>query len=107
LGTSATATAPEEPYDRLISRFGIMFFDDPLAAIANANLVRWLAPGGPVGLRRVGRPAENPWMTSVRQVVAKIIDLPPPDPEAPGPFRYGEADKLLTLLDRLVMASSM
>ena len=31
----ATATAPEEPYDRLVSRFGIMFFDDPLAAFAN------------------------------------------------------------------------
>ena len=39
-----TATAPEEPYDRLASRFGIMFFDDPPAAFA--NLVRWLAPGG-------------------------------------------------------------
>jgi hypothetical protein len=39
-------------------------------------------------------------MASVRQVVAEIIDLPPLDPEAPGPFRYGEADKLLTLLDR-------
>jgi hypothetical protein len=39
-------------------------------------------------------------MTSVRQVVAEIIDLPPPDPEAPGPFRYAEADKLLNMLDR-------
>jgi hypothetical protein len=36
---------------------------------------------------------------SVRQVVAEIIDLPPPDPEAPGPFRYAEAGNLLTLLD--------
>jgi hypothetical protein len=39
-------------------------------------------------------------MASVRQVVAEIIDLPPTDPEAPGPFRYAEAGKLLTLLDR-------
>jgi hypothetical protein len=31
----ATATGPEEPYDQLVSRFGIMFFDDPLAALAN------------------------------------------------------------------------
>ena len=94
----ATATAPEEPYDRLVSRFGIMFFDDPLAAFA--NLVRWLAPGGRFAFAVWARPAENPWMTSVREVVAEIIDLPPPDPEAPGPFRYAEADKLLTLLDR-------
>jgi hypothetical protein len=33
-------------------------------------------------------------------VVAEIIDLPPPDPDAPGPFRYADADKLLTMLDR-------
>ena len=50
-----TATAQEEPYDRLVSRFGVVFL---------------------------------------------TIDLPPPDPEAPGPFRYADADKLLTLLDR-------
>jgi len=95
----ATATAPEEPYDRLVSRFGIMFFDDALAAFA--NLVRWLAPGGRFAFAVWGRPAENPWITSVRQVVAEHIDLPPSDPEAPGPFRYAEADKLLTLLDRV------
>jgi SAM-dependent methyltransferase len=70
----ATATAPEKPYDRLVSRFGIMFFDDPLAAFA--NLVRWLAPGGRFAFAVWGRPAENPWMTSVRQVVAEIIPLP-------------------------------
>ena len=94
----ATAAAPEKPYDRLVSRFGIMFFDDPPAAFA--NLVRWLAPGGRFAFAVWGRPAENPWMTSVREVAAEVIDMPPPDPEAPGPFRYAEAGKLLTLLDR-------
>jgi len=98
IADTATATAPDEPYDRLVSRFGIMFFDDPLAALA--NLVGWLAPGGRFAFAVWGGPAENPWMTSVRRVVAEIIDLPPPDLEAPGPFRYAEAGKLLTLLDR-------
>jgi SAM-dependent methyltransferase len=93
-----TATVPKKPYDRLVSRFGIMFFNDPSAAFA--NLARWLAPGGRVAFAAWGPLAENPWMTNVRQVVADIIDLPPPQPEAPGPFRYAEADKLLTLLDR-------
>lgn len=94
----ATASAPEEPYDRLASRFAIMFFDDPPAAFA--NLVRWLAPGGRFAFAVWGRPAENPWMTSVREVVAEIIDMPPPNPEAPGPFRYAESDKLVALLKR-------
>jgi ubiquinone/menaquinone biosynthesis C-methylase UbiE len=48
----ATATAPEEPYDRLVSRFGIMFFDDPLGAFA--NLVRWIAPGGRFAFAALG-----------------------------------------------------
>jgi SAM-dependent methyltransferase len=94
----ATATAPERPYDRLVSRFGIMFFDDPPAAFA--NLVRWLAPGGRFAFAAWGRPADNPWMTIVREAVAEVVDVPVSDPEAPGAFRYAEADKLLTLLDR-------
>jgi SAM-dependent methyltransferase len=93
----ATAPAPEGPYDRLVSRFGVMFFDDPQAAFA--NLFHWLAPGGRFAFAVWGPLAENPWMMSVREVVAEIVDIPPSDPEAPGPFRYAEAGKLLTVLD--------
>ncbi len=92
----ATA-APERPYDRLVSRFGVMFFDDPPAAFA--NLARWLAPGGRFAFAVWGRPSDNLWMTQVREVVAQIIDVPGTNPEAPGPFRYAEADKLLALLE--------
>jgi hypothetical protein len=38
-------------------------------------------------------------MTSLRAVVAEIIDLPEPDPDAPGPFRYAGAEKLVALLE--------
>jgi SAM-dependent methyltransferase len=97
LADMATA-APENPYDRLLSRFGIMFFDDPLAAFA--NLLRWLAPGGRFAFAAWGRPADNPWMAVVRQVVAERITLPPSDLEAPGPFRYSAAEKLVALLEQ-------
>lgn len=93
----ATA-APDRPYDRLVSRFGVMFFDDPDAAFA--NLVRWLEPGGRFAFAVWGPPAENLWMTSVREVVARIIGMPEPDPEAPGPFRYADSEVLLVVLDR-------
>jgi SAM-dependent methyltransferase len=93
----ATA-APPQPYDRLVSRFGVMFFSEPQAAFT--NLARWLAPGGRFAFAVWGRPSDNLWITTVRGVVAEIIDLPPPDPEAPGPFRYGEVDRLLALLER-------
>jgi SAM-dependent methyltransferase len=98
LADVATAPAPEQPYDRLVSRFGIMFYDDPPAAFA--NLARWLAPGGRFAFAAWGRPADNPWMTTIRDAVAEVIDVPRPDPDAPGPFRYAGADGLLTLLDR-------
>ena len=95
--TADMATAQTtEPYDRLVSRFGIMFFDDPPAAFA--NLARWLAPGGRFAFAAWGPPTDNPWMTSVRDVAAAIIDLPSQDPEAPGAFRYARADTLLALL---------
>ncbi|HSS96736.1 MAG TPA: class I SAM-dependent methyltransferase [Terriglobales bacterium] len=94
----ATTPTPKEPYDRLVSRFGIMFFDDPSAAFA--NLVRWLAPGGRFAFAVWGPLSENLWMTSVRDIVAKIVDMPRSDPEAPGAFRYAEADKLLAVLDQ-------
>lgn len=93
----ATAPAPD-PYDRLVSRFGIMFYDDPPAAFA--NLAHWLSPGCRFAFAAWGPPADNPWMASLREVAAEIIDVPPPDPEAPGPFRYAGAGKLLALLDQ-------
>ena len=81
-----------------------MFFDDAPAAFA--NLARWLAPGGRFAFAAWGPTADNPWMTSVRDAAAELVDIPTPDPEAPGAFRYAEADKLLALLAAPVLASS-
>lgn len=94
----ASTPAPETAYDRLVSRFGVMFFDEPQAAFA--NLSHWLVPGGRFAFAVWGRIADNPWMTTVRDVAAEVIALQPAQPDAPGPFRYGEAATLLDLLDR-------
>jgi SAM-dependent methyltransferase len=98
-GVADMATAgPEQPYDRLVSRFGIMFFDDPQAAFT--NLARWLKPGGRFAFAAWGPATENLWLTRVREVLSRIIELPQPDPEAPGPYRYADASKLFGLLER-------
>lgn len=94
----AGRSMPAKPYDRLVSRFGIMFFDHPSAAFG--NLARWLLPGGRIAFAAWGSPAENPWTTAARDATAEVVELPPPDPEAPGPFRYGEAGKLIALLEQ-------
>jgi SAM-dependent methyltransferase len=93
----ASAT-PARPYERLVSRFGVMFFDDP--PVAFGNLVRWLEPGGRFAFAVWGPPSENLGMATVREVVARIIELPRVDPDAPGPFRYADAERLLALLER-------
>ncbi len=94
----ASEPPPAEPYDRLFSRFGIMFFEDELAAFS--NLAQWLAPGGRFAFAAWARPANNPWMTIVGDTVADIIPMPPPVPDAPGPFRYANAASFSALLER-------
>ncbi|HEY4185074.1 MAG TPA: hypothetical protein VGP07_08395, partial [Polyangia bacterium] len=80
----------------------VLLLETMLAFPDKATLVDavWgaLAPGGRFAFAVWGRLSENPWMTSVRDVVARLIELPRPDHDAPGPFRYADADKLLTLL---------
>lgn len=91
-------TAPERPYRRLVSRFGVMFFEAP--ELAFANLARWLEPGGRFAFAVWGPPPENPWLAVVREEVARLVEIPPADPDAPNPFRYAEVTKLLALLTR-------
>jgi SAM-dependent methyltransferase len=74
-----------------------MFFEDPQEAFA--NLRRWLAPGGRFAFAVWGLQEENPWRTTVSDAVGQVIELPPFDPEAPGPFRYADASKFLGLLE--------
>ncbi|MFP6581118.1 MAG: class I SAM-dependent methyltransferase [Candidatus Hydrogenedentota bacterium] len=78
-------------YDFVVSRFGIMFFDDPAAAFP--NLKSALKPGGSLNFI-CWRPArENPWMTVPMMGAAKHVDMPPPpEPNAPGPFALSDAD---------------
>jgi SAM-dependent methyltransferase len=93
-----TMGPPEQPYDRLISRLGVMFFDNPLAAFV--NLRHWLTPGGRFAFAVWGPVVDNTWITATRAAVAEAIDLPPIEPAAPGPFRYGDVTPLLSLLRR-------
>jgi SAM-dependent methyltransferase len=87
---------PGTPFDRLTSRFGIMFFPD--AEVAFGNLAKWLAPGGKFAFAAWGPLNENPWMTVVKDAVAGVVEVPKSDPDAPGPFRYAKAEVLAGLL---------
>lgn len=96
LADMGTAPAPGELYDRLYSRFGMLFFPDELAAFS--NLLRWLTPGGRFAFAAWAPTADNSWMTLARDATAEVIQLPPPDPDGPGGFRYADAGKFVSLL---------
>ena len=95
-GDAATAIPAEAPFDRLFSRFGLMFFAEPYPAFS--NLRRMLRDGGRLDIAVWGSIDENPWQLSVMDIIREHIDLPTPQPRAPGPFALGEHDYVVDLL---------
>lgn len=71
-------------FDAMISRFGVMFFDEPEAAFNNIR--RALRVGGKLAFVAWRSPAENPFMTTAKRAAEPLLtNLPKPDPNAPGP----------------------
>ena len=92
------ATFDAEPgFDLIISRFGVMFFDDPVAAFA--NLHRLAAPGGRLVFACWQPPAENLWATLPMQALAALLpEQPAADPHAPGPFAFADPARVEAIL---------
>ncbi|ASK88899.1 class I SAM-dependent methyltransferase [Sphingorhabdus sp. SMR4y] len=94
---AATVQLPDAPYDRLFSRFGSMFFADPVGAFTNLHgLVR---KGGRIDLAVWGPPRDNLWMMEMMGVVRNHIEIPPAVPRAPGPFAFEDLEYLGEILD--------
>jgi SAM-dependent methyltransferase len=84
-------------FDAVISRFGVMFFEDPAAAFA--NLHRAAKPGAGLAFVAWRGPAENPFMTTAARALAPILPAAPaPDPDAPGQFAFADADRVRRIL---------
>ena len=98
--TFEAADAQERPpphavYDWILSRFGVMFFDDP--ATAFTGLRRGLRPGGTLSFLCWREPGEN--RTVPREALARVVDVPPlPDPRLPGAFSLADRTHLRELL---------
>ena len=93
------ATIELDPVDALFSRFGVMFFADPVAAFTHLRaLVR---PNGALAFCCWQDPSANPWMTV--PVMASIAVLGPPrlpPPGEPGPFAFAESDTVRDVLEQ-------
>lgn len=86
-----------ESRDAVVSRFGVMFFADPGAAFT--NLARATRLGGNLSIACWQDPSDNEWMRAPGEAVAPILGpLPPPDPEAPGPFSMADRGRIERIL---------
>lgn len=93
---AASGAVPAAPFDRMISRLGVMFFADPGAAFI--RLRGLLVDDGQLDWAVWAPPEDNPWMSGARKIAAKYMDLPPPDLSAPGPFSLSNPERLTALL---------
>ena len=85
---------PDESYDVVLCREGLMFAADP--ARAAAEIRRVLRPGGRLAVAVWGLRERNPWLGLVFDAVAAQLGRQVPPPGGPGPFSL--ADGLDTLL---------
>jgi SAM-dependent methyltransferase len=93
----ASSYTPTQPFDLLVSRFGVMFFGDPVAAFA--NLRRTLRPGGRLAFVCWRPIAENPWMqVPLHAAYQHVPRLPKPGPEDPGPFAFADPERVIRIL---------
>lgn len=84
-------------FDTIISRFGVMFFDDSVQAFANLRR----AARVDAGLRFIAwrSAAENPFMTTAERAAAPFLpNLPPRRPGTPGQFAFADASRVERIL---------
>ena len=90
-------------FDAAISRFGVMFFADPLAAFT--NIARALRPGGRLAVLCWSDAKDNQWMVVPGAAAAQHVALPAlGDPASPGPFSLADPDSIAAIFEAAGLA---
>jgi SAM-dependent methyltransferase len=97
VGDASRVHIPGDGFDVLFSRFGIMFFENPYAAFANMH--GFLKPQGRAIFACWAPPAENAWVRDLMAIAAEFVELPKPEPRAPGPFALADPDYVRDILE--------
>lgn len=86
-------------FDVLISRIGMSFFADPVAAFG--NLARAMRHGGRMAFVSWAGVDKNPWFEIPKIAAESRLGTPPrSDPTAPGPTAFQDADRVAGLMKR-------
>lgn len=86
-------------FDLVISRFGVMFFNAPVAAFANLRR----AASADARLQAIAwrSAAENPYMTAAERAAAPLLpNLPVRAPGAPGQFAFADRHRVASILQK-------
>jgi len=85
-------------FDRIVSRFGVMFFRNAEAAFANMHAA--LCEGGRMAFVSWRGVAGNEWVTLPRDIALRHVPAPPPlPPGEPGPFAFADPDRVRGILE--------
>lgn len=85
-------------FDMIISRFGVMFFDDSVRAFA--NLRRAAEDGAQLRFIAWRGPSENPFMTTAERAAAPLLpNIPARRPDAPGQFAFADSRRVSRILE--------
>lgn len=92
------AFAPGQ-FDLVVSRFGVMFFADPVRAFANLRAA--VRPGGALQFFAWRSPAENPFMTAGERAAAHLLPAPAPRAkDGPGQFAFADPVRVRSILEQ-------
>lgn len=84
-------------FDLVYSRFGVMFFDDPVGAFSNLRSA--LKPNGRLAFVCWQGAEQNPFMTMPARAALQYLPAPEPQPPgAPGPFAFADSGRVRSIL---------
>ncbi|HKY28567.1 MAG TPA: class I SAM-dependent methyltransferase [Pyrinomonadaceae bacterium] len=89
---------PDNSFDAVVSRLGVMFFPDPVIGLR--EMLRVTKPGGRIALAVWHKSELNPYSYLVTGVISRHVQSPAVDPDAPDAFRFAELGKLVRILER-------
>jgi len=94
----AEIVLPGTGFDFVFSRFGTMFFANPVAGMRNMR--KALKPGGRMVHIVWGHRADNPWLSMAKDVVLEYLPQPGADARTcgPGPFSMSDPQTVTAIM---------
>jgi len=96
LGDAEATDFEPESFDVVLCRWGLMLMPEPLRCLQHAQ--RALKSGGRIALSVWGPRERNPWFTVPVDILGRYVEVPTPQPGAPGPFALADDQRLAATL---------